>query len=405
VFYSECGSCECSLPSTTIRTGRNKCLRAEGVERGIVAPEDDTHVGFSFGGREILALKVGKGSDHKILFTGAVHAREWIAVEIPFLVAEYLIKNYKESPTTQAEECIKHLLDNRQIWFIPLVNPDGHEYTITRNRNWRPSRKSYFYEKDFVICNVPNLSGGCRNILVKAGTYTGVDINRNFGTETWGVETNEPVRGEIVTNRDPADSGENSVWCGPEANSETETDVIVKLHQEHNFCAGITYHNFSQLILSPDTADGDEFVEQVGQGMTELINDCPQENGFYEFGTTSGVLYAATGSMMEFTYEQYDNSALSYTPELRPYLRSYSGEKQYFPNESWLFSGLPESQIEPCFRENLGAALALIHCAGYDRVSPLEKSSPCWKLPQHGQREEVNCWNVFKGWPQPNNEV
>lgn len=382
-----------------------ECLRAMGAELGIVDPEV-TSVGQSYEGRELLALKVGKGSDHKILLTGAVHAREWIALEITYLVAEYLITNYKPEPTNQTERCIKHLLDTREIWFIPMVNPDGHEYTVISNRNWRPSRKSYTYEEKFVICDVPNLSGGCRHIPVEPGTYTGVDINRNFGTEEWGFETSDPVWG-IVTSRDPASNntgegepGEGSIWCGPSENSETETKVIVKLHEEQKFCAGISYHNYSQLILCPDAADGNVFVEEVGQGMTELINDCPQENGFYEFGTTSGILYAATGSMMDFTYEQYDNNALSYIPELRPYLRG-----DYFPNESWQFSGLPESQIEPCFEENLGAALALIHCAGYDSVSPKKrKSSPCWELPQHGQRDVVNCWNVFKGW-RPDNEV
>jgi len=202
-----------------------ECLRAMGVERGIVDP-DVISVGQSHEGREILALKVGNGSDHKILFSGAVHAREWIALEVPYLVAEYLITNYKPEPTTQTEKCIKHLLDTREIWFVPLVNPDGHEYTVISNRNWRPSRKSYTYEKDCVICDVPNLSGGCRNIPVKAGTYTGVDINRNFGTETWGFETSDQVWG-IVTSRDPSDNGDSSIWCGPSANSETETQVTI----------------------------------------------------------------------------------------------------------------------------------------------------------------------------------
>lgn len=52
-------------------------------------------------GREIYALRfLGRGNSTKkpgVLITGGVHAREWIAVEVAYLIAEYLIKNYPTS--------------------------------------------------------------------------------------------------------------------------------------------------------------------------------------------------------------------------------------------------------------------------------------------------------------------
>src|SRR5437867_2868892 len=79
-------------------------LRAEGKAKGIV---DDSVVDVGRSsvapGKELWALKVGNGSAHKILFTGCHHAREWISVEVPYLVAEYLIRNYRDPPTTDKE--------------------------------------------------------------------------------------------------------------------------------------------------------------------------------------------------------------------------------------------------------------------------------------------------------------
>lgn len=41
-------------------------------------------------------------------------------------------------------------------YFLPVVNPDGYEYTHTIDRLWRKNRKG-------------------------SGTCSGVDLNRNFG--------------------------------------------------------------------------------------------------------------------------------------------------------------------------------------------------------------------------------
>ena len=78
-------------------------LRTYGVGKGIVdsmstigkaAPDD----------KELMVLKVGKGTDHPVLFVGCHHAREWISVEIPYLVAEYpYLRIYGQSPEPAAK--------------------------------------------------------------------------------------------------------------------------------------------------------------------------------------------------------------------------------------------------------------------------------------------------------------
>jgi hypothetical protein len=346
-------------------------LRSDGVAKGIV-DAGIVDVGTSTEGRQLWALKIGKRPDHKVLFTGCHHAREWISVEVPFLVAKFLIDNYTPTPSDEKEKRIKHLLDNREIWFVPLVNPDGHNHSVLVQRTWRPNRKEYAFDQDQVI-KAARFGGGSRTIKVKAGSYRGVDLNRNYPTATWGLET-------PATSRDPADS-KYGVWAGPSAGSEVETQAIVALIAAQNFRSSITYHNFSQLLLFPDAAAHDTFVQDVGKGMSKLIdaNGNPYK---YESGNT---LYPTTGDLMEYCYGVLPGRP-TFTPEVRP--------RENGPVSSF-FSGLPESEIEPTFKENLGAALALINCAGFD--APAKSVTIKWTSDTHVGQVVRNCWKVFQG--------
>jgi hypothetical protein len=338
-------------------------------------------------GRELWALKVGKGAANKILFTGCHHSREWISIEIPFLVAHYLIENYTPTLTatsTDKERRIHHLLQNNEIWFVPMVNPDGHEHTLTTDRNWRANRNSYVLAATTIAAAGYKGAAG-RSIPVAAGTYTGVDVNRNYATTTWGQET---FNGAFpATSRDPADGGANSVWCGPSAASEKETQAISALNNTAGFKCNISYHNYGQLMLWPDPAKdaSDTFVQDVGNGMTEVIN-AHGGGKTYTFGTPSALLYAATGSQMDHFWEVRRRP--SYTPEVRP-LRAESAKG---------FSALPEAEIKPCFEENLGAALALINCGGHATAATTTTTSWSLRWPPMTVVVVPNCWNVFKGW-------
>jgi carboxypeptidase T len=312
------------------------------------------------------------------LFTGCHHAREWISVEVPFLVAKFLIDNYNPAPTNDKDKRIKHLVDNREIWFVPMVNPDGHDFSVKSDRLWRANRNEYTFETDEVVI-APQFGGGTRTIPVRAGSYRGVDINRNYPTSTWGQETY--LRGSIRTSRDPTDSAAG-IWAGPSAGSEVETQLIVDLFNRERFRSSITYHNFSQLLLFPSAAASDDFVQFVGRGMSHLI-DANGNPYTYESGDS---LYPTTGDLMEFSYQAAPGRP-SFTPEVRP--------NDAAPRSHW-FSGLPESEIEETFKENLGAALALINCAGFD--APAGTVRLTW-TPETAVVQVVrNGWRVFDGF-------
>ena len=169
-------------------------------------------IGRSIEGRAIHVLRIGErngGQTPKILFMGCHHAREWIAVEVPFLLAKELVERADDPQ-------VAGWLSRAEIWVAPMVNPDGHEHSRVEQRLWRKNRR-------------PNRDGSI-----------GVDPNRNYGY-MWGT-LNVPTSSHV-----PSDE----TYVGPRAFSEPETQAVRDLVACERFAGVITYHSYSQLILYP----------------------------------------------------------------------------------------------------------------------------------------------------------
>jgi len=105
--------------------------------------------GQTIGGRNTMVLSFGNANNAQdaptVVFTGGIHAREWIAPEIAYLLAEYLIVKYNAQPQGIYQQTIKNLVDSRNIHIAPMLNPDGNDYTVfgaastdgTEPRRWR----------------------------------------------------------------------------------------------------------------------------------------------------------------------------------------------------------------------------------------------------------------------------
>jgi carboxypeptidase T len=268
-------------------------------------------IGRSVEGRTIWALRIGerKGNARKLLFMGCHHAREWIAVEVPFLLADHLVKNASQDP-------VKQWLSQGEIWVAPMVNPDGHEYCRTTERLWRKNRR-------------PNADGSF-----------GVDPNRNYGY-MWGT-LNVPTSSQV-----PSDD----TYVGPRAFSEPETRAVRDLIGRELFRGVITYHSYSQLILYPwgytstpivDPTDLQK-ISTLAQRMADLIKGV---HGEVYTPEQSSSLYPTAGDTTDWTYGAY--GIPSYTIELRPTDVAGGGFI------------LPADQIQPTWEENRDAALEFI---------------------------------------------
>ena len=289
------------------------------LERELLALQDSySHIarvidlGDSLEGRNIYALKISDNvyqdeQEAELFFVGCHHAREWISVEVSFLLGKYLVENY----ATNSQ--IKDLVDQCEIWIVPLLNPDGLEYSIHFYRYWRKNRRD---------------NGD--------GSF-GVDPNRNY-SYNWGLdnEGSSPFPSSVV-------------YRGLSPFSEPETQIIRDLFAERNFQAVISYHSYSQVILYPwgytnQPTTEDQLLDQIAADMSGLIQSV--NGNIYEYGQGGADLYLTNGGMIDWTFGTYNIP--SYTLELPPIDQEHGG----------FFNA--EEDIQPIFNENLPAMLYLI---------------------------------------------
>jgi len=102
------------------------------------------NLGSSVQNRTIWGLKITNNPDieenePEVRICGCHHGDELMSVELPLLLAWYLVENYASDPY------IKYLVDNREIWIIPMVNPDGREHVTRYNANGVDINRDYGY--------------------------------------------------------------------------------------------------------------------------------------------------------------------------------------------------------------------------------------------------------------------
>ncbi len=283
-------------------------------------------IGDSLENRNIYALKISDNvlideDEAETLFLGCHHAREWISVEVPFLIGKYLLENY------HLDVSLKNLVDQSEIWIVPLVNPDGLEYSIHFYRYWRKNRRD---------------NGD--------GAY-GVDLNRNYGYR-WGND-----------NSGSSPNTSSDVYRGTAPFSEPESQAIRDLYARHHFISLVSYHSYSQVILYPwgysfQPTDQDALLNEMATNMSQRMQTV--YGRYYSFGQGSGSLYTTNGSTTDWSFGTY--GIPSFTLELPP---SSSQLGEFFN---------AEEDIQPIFRENLQAALYLIEWAIQNKPLPQDSS-------------------------------
>lgn len=256
-------------------------------------------IGGSVEGRPIWALRIGTGAADTtpMLINGTQHAREWISAMVTTCVADRIVHGHAKDPQIRA------LLDNTTLWVVPVVNPDGYQYSWSSDRYWRKNRR---------------------------GTH-GVDLNRNFAVAFGGAGSSSDRRSEI--------------YRGEYAFSEPESAALRDLARRESIAVHIDFHSYGQLVLFPWTytpapAPGKERLVSVADGIVTAI----AARWGTKYSPKSGAaLYPAAGTMTDWMYGAAD--ALSFTIELRP-----KGGSGFV---------LPPDQIRPTCDEGLAAVLEL----------------------------------------------
>jgi len=249
-------------------------------------------------GRPIRALRIGNSpTATQFLINGTQHAREWISAMVTICIADRMLRGIDSDPAIRA------FLDRTTLWVVPVVNPDGYQYSWSGRRFWRKNRR---------------------------GDH-GVDLNRNYDI-AWG--------GRGSSSNERSDN-----YRGAHAFSEPESAAMRNFIEREHISLHIDFHAFGQLILFPwgytNTPTKDHALyAAVGDRIASAMFAPHQTR--YEL-MPSIDLYPASGTMSDWVYGEAN--ALSYTIELRP--------------KGGLGFVLPPDQIRPTCDEGLAAVLAL----------------------------------------------
>ncbi|MET9501074.1 M14 family metallopeptidase [Streptomyces sp. NPDC006622] len=276
-------------------------------------------IGTSYQGRNIVAIKISDnvGTDEaepEVLFTHHQHAREHLTVEM----ALYLIRELGAGYGTDSR--ITSMVNNREIWIVPDLNPDGGEYDVATGsyRSWRKNRQ-------------PN----------SGSTSVGTDLNRNWAYR-WGCCGGS------------SGSTSSETYRGAAAESAPEVKVVANFVRSRvvggvqQIKSGIDFHTYSQLVLWPFgytsadtttgmTADDRNAFATIGRSMAASNGYTPEQ---------SSDLYITDGSIDDYLWGTH--KIFSYTFEMYP---GSSGGGGFYP---------PDEVIERETARNKDAVLQLL---------------------------------------------
>lgn len=255
-------------------------------------------IGTTIEGRPIYAVKISDNpnsdeNEPEVFYNSLTHAREPMGMEVVIYYMYHLLENYNTDST------IKYLVDNREMWFVPVVNPDGYYYNETTNPdgggNWRKNRRD---------------NGD--------GTY-GVDLNRNFG----------PLSYWDYSEGGSSTTTSSNTYRGTAPFSEPETQAIRDFIASHYIKTSMSYHSYFGVQLYPYAIGGNitltdesifrEWAIDLVKTSNYNIGDALDTMAIYANGTTLDYLY--NGDI-----EANHGKIYSFTPEI--------GVTSHWPTES-----------------------------------------------------------------------
>ena len=219
------------------------------------------HAGRSVEGRDIYGFTLGRG-ERFIYMEAAIHPSEYVTSNVLAYIAQKYLTGYYEGTSEEGYISYRDLLDSFTFVIIPQVNPDG--VNIVQNGFYASTKEVWKYDDQ----------GALYPYQYKANA-NGVDINRNF-----------PYRWDPML--------ENGItwpcrryWCGPEAASEPETQMVINVMQNIPAEAFIDFHKYGETVNWRDSECTDEYRERYSALGTRIAADSGYEDlgeEYIEFG-------------------------------------------------------------------------------------------------------------------------
>ena len=291
-------------------------------------------IGTTVQGKPIVAVKVTKdarlvtdGSRPSVLYSGTQHAREWITPEMVRRLMHYVIDGYGQNAETTK------MLNTTELWFLPVANPDGYDYTFVGDRLWRK-----------------NLRDNNNDGQIAPGD--GVDLNRNLATK-WGYD-NEG------SSPDPS----SDTYRGPSPGSEPESKALDQLFQRVRFTELINYHSAAELLLygvgwQVSTPSPDDVIAEAMAG-----DDANPAVPGYD-PDISAELYTTNGETDGHVTDTY--GTMAFTPEMSTCqtVSAANPNDQWLPEDCVSVFSFPDDEalIQAEFTKNIPFALSVAKSA------------------------------------------
>ena len=171
---------------------------------------------ITFEGRPIYWVRISDNAqtdepEPAVLYTALHHAREAVSLSQLIFYMYHVLENYGQDPL------ITEAVDHTEMYFIPMLNPDGYIYNEVTNPDgggmWRKNRRN---------------NGN--------GTF-GVDLNRNYSVAWGGAGTSA--------------NGSSDVYRGPFPMSEPEVQAMEWFADQHQFVTNVNFHSYADMLLFP----------------------------------------------------------------------------------------------------------------------------------------------------------
>jgi hypothetical protein len=327
-------------------------------------------IGQSYEGRTIWALKISDrvASDEnepEVLMDALHHAREHLTVEMALHVARLLTDNFKQ-PGVLGQR-VTDIVKSREIWIVPMLNPDGGEYDISDPSGeflgWRRNRQP-----------------------IPGASPIGVDLNRNWGFK-WGCCGGSSGTPGASTYRGP------SPWFSPEVKALRDFVLKRVKNGRQQIRAAISWHTWNEQIMWPYgyttqdvprtmTPDDHDALSALGHDMADLNGYIPQQ---------LSDLYLLDGGASDWLYGV--QRIFAYTVEMYPRAGSGSGTAGFYPPDSVIHSQTSRNDemvlhfLELADCPYRAAGLGVTHCGPLNDDFEISRG---WKINPTGTDSATN---------------
>ena len=243
-------------------------------------------IGYTILGKPVWCVKMSDNvntdetDEAEVFYSGLHHAREPMSMMNVIFFMQYLLENY------QTNARIKEIVDNRQLYFVPCVNPDGYFINETTN---------------------PSGGGQRRKNASTNGGSNGVDLNRNYGY-TFGYD-----------NTGSSGTPSSDTYRGPSAFSELETVAIRNFLRTRRIKIALNNHAYGNLYPHSPEVDTVTVTTAETANIASLAAVQNKFNGFIAGTPIQTVGYSVNGASGDYFFKAdktFRGNIYNFSPEI-----------------------------------------------------------------------------------------